>query len=113
MKTLGAGSVAIGAALTLFALTASPAFANGQAHSGAAAVAAAMPPSVVMPPGAAVLSAAPVALISLAHPHFAVAAAMAATQSRPQVSRALALDSPAGRAPASPAGPAARASSVA
>jgi hypothetical protein len=34
MKTLGAGSVAIGAALTLFALTASPAFANGQAHSG-------------------------------------------------------------------------------
>ena len=34
MKTLGAGSVAIGAALTLFALTASPAFANGQSHGG-------------------------------------------------------------------------------
>ena len=34
MKTLGAGSVAIGAALTLFALTASPAFANGAGHGG-------------------------------------------------------------------------------
>ena len=34
MKTLGAGSVAIGAAFTLFALTASPAFANGQSHGG-------------------------------------------------------------------------------
>jgi len=34
MKTLGAGSVAIGAALTLFALTASPAFANEHGGGG-------------------------------------------------------------------------------
>ncbi|MFI4867540.1 MAG: hypothetical protein ACHQDB_10630, partial [Steroidobacterales bacterium] len=33
MKTLGGGSVALGAALTLFALTASPAFASGP-HGG-------------------------------------------------------------------------------
>ena len=34
MKTLGAGSVAIGAALTLFALTASPAFASEHGGGG-------------------------------------------------------------------------------